>query len=195
MKKFDKYTFKEIEKNEKIIKIIHRHWFNIFTQYVVIIAMILSLIVILSALPYFFPIFKEIGFKKLALFIESLFAIFIWIYGFFIWIDYYFDIWVITSERIINIEQKGLFVRSMSELKYGRIQDVTAEEKGIIPTLLEYGNVYVQTAAEQERFIFRKVAYPYKLKDMIMDMQKEQIKEETNELGEMIREEIHKKVD
>jgi len=194
MPAFTKEKFKEIQEQENIIKIIHRHWFDIATQFVAILAAVGLMLVAFAFLPSYTSFFQENNSRNLILFMESLFALFIWIYGFFIWIDYYFDIWIITSERIINIEQKGLFVRSMSEVKYSRIQDVTAEEKGVIPTMLDYGDVFIQTAAEKERFVFRKVPGPYELKDMIMDMQKEQIKEETNELGEMIREEIHKEV-
>jgi uncharacterized membrane protein YdbT with pleckstrin-like domain len=192
MENFNREKFKVIKEKEDIIKIIHRHWFNIATQFVIVIVMALFLIGASVFASAYYPILQEINFRNLALFVESILAIFIWIFAFFIWIDYYFDIWIITNERIINIEQRGLFVRAMSEVKFTRIQDVTAEEKGVIPTMLDYGDVFIQTAAETERFVFRKVPNPYGLKDMIMNMQREQAKEETNELGEMIREEIHK---
>jgi uncharacterized membrane protein YdbT with pleckstrin-like domain len=194
MEAFNAAKLKEIAEKEKIIKIVHRHWFNIAIQFVSVIMMAVFLIAASVLASTFIPILQERNFGNLALFVESMLAIFIWIYGFFVWIDYYFDIWIITDERIINIEQKGLFVRDMSEVKYSRIQDVTAEEKGLIATMLDYGDVYIQTAAETERFIFRKIPNPYGIKDMIMNMQKEQIKEETNELGEMIRKEIHKEI-
>ena len=191
MPAFDKKKFQEIQEQEEIIKIIHRHWFNIFVQFIPIIAMVILLFGAFAFLPSFF---QGNNSGSLLLFLESTFALFIWLYGFFIWIDYYFDIWIITSERIINVEQRGLFIRSMSEVKYSRIQDVTAEEKGVIPTMMDYGDVFVQTAGEKERFVFRKVPNPYGLKDMIMNMQKEQVKEESNELGEMIRKEIHEEI-
>lgn len=194
MEIFDKKKFQEISQHEEVIKIIHRHWFNIATQFMLIFLMTAFMIAVFVFLPSFASFFQEKSSWSLMLFFVSMFAIFIWLYSFFIWIDYYFDIWIITSERIINIEQKGLFIRSMSEVKYSKIQDVTAEEKGVIPTMLDYGDVFIQTAAEKERFVFRQVPNPYGLKDMIMNMQKEQIKEESNELGEMIREEIHKEV-
>ena len=192
MEIFNKARFKEISEKEEIIKIIHRHWFDIFSQFLIIFVAVVFLIAAFLLLPSLLPAFQERNSRNLVLFIESIMAVFVWFYGFFIWIDYYFDIWIITDQRIINIEQKGLFIRSMSEVKYTRIQDVTAEEKGVIPTMLDYGDVFIQTAGEKERFVFRHVPNPYELKDMIMGMQKEQIKEETNELGEMIREEIHK---
>ena len=50
------------------------------------------------------------------------------------WLDYYLDIWVITDERIVNIEQKGLFSREISTQQLYRIQDVTAlKSKALLP--------------------------------------------------------------
>lgn len=194
METFNKEKLKEISQKEAIVKIIHRHWFNILIQFLIVFGLAVLLFMFLFIIPSFLPFFQEENVSQLIYLMGSMFAMFIWLYGFFIWIDYYFDIWIITEERIINIEQKGLFIRSMSEVKFNRIQDVTAEEKGAIPTMLDYGDVYIQTAAEKERFVFRKVPNPYGLKDMIMNMQKEMIKKETNELGEVIREEIHREI-
>jgi uncharacterized membrane protein YdbT with pleckstrin-like domain len=191
-KLFGKEWLKELGNKGEVLKIIHRHWFDILKQFIVIFLLVLLLIFLFSFIPSYFPAFEKNAFSNLLLFAENLVAIFIWIFIFFIWIDYYFDIWIIASEKIVNIEQKGLFVRSVSELKFERIQDVTVEVNGFIPTILNYGDVYIQTAGETERFIFRQVPDPYGLKDLIMGLQKEQIAEETNELGEVIRKEINR---
>ena len=37
------------------------------------------------------------------------------------------------------------------------MQDITSEVKGFIPTFLNYGNIYIQTAGTQERFIFKDI--------------------------------------
>jgi hypothetical protein len=66
------------------------------------------------------------------------------VYIFITWIDYYFDVWIITNERIINIEQKNLFIRTTSEVTLTRVQDVTATIGGFFPTLLDFGDVLVQ---------------------------------------------------
>ncbi|MFA5777358.1 MAG: PH domain-containing protein [Parcubacteria group bacterium] len=173
---FGKELLREIEANEGLIKIMHRHWFNIFKQFIPVLLAVFFMAASLVFFPVYFSDFRSGSFLKLFLFVESLFAILVWIYGFFVWIDYYFDIWVITNERIINIEQKGLFVRSLSEVKFEKIQDVTVEVTGFIPTILNYGDVFVQTAAEKERFIFRQIPNPYKTKDLIMNLQKKQAK-------------------
>ncbi|MBU0649300.1 PH domain-containing protein [Patescibacteria group bacterium] len=85
-------------------------------------------------------------------------------------IDYYLDVWVVTNERIINIEQKGLFARTTAELKLYRVQDAQAEVKGILHTLLDYGNITVQTAGEEAHFTFKHAPDPYKVSRQILEL-------------------------
>jgi uncharacterized membrane protein YdbT with pleckstrin-like domain len=192
MKDFRKYHFKEIKNEETIILVVHRHWFDILQQFFIPFAMAVILLGGFFILPNINSNFSDGTYDTLVSFIKVTFAIFIWIYAFFIWIDYYFDVWVVTDKRIINIEQRGLFARNVSELNLERIQDVTTEVHGFLPTMFNFGDVYIQTAAETKRFEFQKVPNPYFIKDTIM--QKKAEVAETNELGEMIRKEIHDEI-
>lgn len=187
MRLFNKSYFNEIAEKEKIIRIIHRHWFDIFQQFIIIIAVICVMLAGLFVFPALFPAFQSESSYPFIIFLEITFALLIWVYAFLIWIDYYFDIWIVTSERIVNIEQKGLFLRTVSELKFAKVQDVTADVKGFFPTVLNYGDVHVQTAGEETRFFFRHVPDPYGLKNIIMDLQKQHEAGRVSELGEMLR--------
>jgi uncharacterized membrane protein YdbT with pleckstrin-like domain len=188
MEKKSFFHLKEIKDGEKVIKTVHRHWFDILQQLALVILIMAALIIGLAIFPALFVNLQTRNFYALFVFLETTFALFIWIYAFFIWIDYYFDIWIITSERIINTEQKGLFTRQVSELKFAKIQDVTADVSGFFQTILNYGDVHVQTAGEEERFFFRQVPDPYGLKNLIMDLQKKHESDKVNELGEAIKE-------
>lgn len=162
--------------DENTIIVLHRHWFDILKNFSFIFLLVFFLIANHIVLPILFPILASAEYGLLLLFLESSFAMLIVILFFLIWIDYYFDVWIVTNKRIINIEQKGLFSREVSELELDRIQDVSAHVLGIIPTFLNYGDVLIQTAGEREKFIFKKVADPYAIKDLIMSLEK------TNEL-------------
>ncbi len=95
--------------------------------------------------------------------------------GFFgyAFIDYWLDMWTVTTRRIIHIEQKGLFNRQIDELELVRIQDATSATKGILGTLLGYGTILVQTAAEMPRFMFRDIPHPEKVRELIMKLSRE----------------------
>ena len=52
--------------------------------------------------------------------------LYIWLFFYRGFLDYYLDVWVVTTKRIISIEQKGLFNRVIAEQKISRLQDVTS---------------------------------------------------------------------
>lgn len=169
--------------SEQVLRVIHRHWFNILSHLLLIIVFSTLLIGSFLALPLLFPEALDAADWRFFVFLENTFFIFTWLFGFLVWIDYYFDVWIITNERIVNIEQKGLFVRHVSELAFSRVQDVTSEVEGLIPTVLNYGDVYVQTAGETERFLFRQVPDPYRIKDLIMKLSRESAGDSLRELA------------
>lgn len=173
MLNFNSYRFADKRADEDVVAVVHRHWFNVLQNLFLVFLMVLLLFGSYAVLPAIFPILAAADYQHLLVFFESLFAMLIWILFFLIWIDYYFDVWIITSKRIVNISQRGLFSREVSEVELDKIQDVSAEVLGIIPTFLNYGNVLIQTAAEKEKFVFRKVADPYRTKDLIMDLEKQ----------------------
>lgn len=194
MKNFNQYHFKGQKQHEEILLVVHRHWFDILSQFFIIFIMLLMFFGGFVFFPLFFPSFSENYGQNLFLFLQNLFFIAIWMFFFIIWIDYYFDVWIVTNERIVNIEQKGLFSREVSELELENIQDITVDVLGVIPTFLNYGELYVQTAAEKERFVFHNVPNPYVIKDRIMNLQKSYEKKESKNLGAVIRKEIHEEL-
>lgn len=167
---FHRFHFTGQRENEEVIEVIHRHWLNIIVQFLTLFLLTILLLGGAVLLPLFFPTLLNGSMPTLLPFIENTFFLFIWLFGFLIWIDYYFDVWIITNERIVNIEQCGLFNRYISELNFRTIQDVTTVVAGIIPTVFNFGEVFVQTAGEQERFLFHMVPDPYHIKDVIMKL-------------------------
>jgi Bacterial PH domain len=62
--------------------------------------------------------------------------------------NYYLSVQIVTSERIIDVDQQGLFRREVNELPIDNIQDVTHSQNGFFSTIFNFGNVVVQTASE-----------------------------------------------
>ncbi len=170
---FGRFHFQGQHENEQILMVIHRHWFNILVHLGSIVILSVVLLGSISFLPTLFPEAATGQNLFFFSFAQNTLLLFLWLFGFLVWIDYYFDVWIITNERIVNIEQKGLFTRHISELRFSRIQDVTSSVSGLVPTMLNFGDVYVQTAAEEERFVFRQVADPFAVKDEVMRLSRE----------------------
>lgn len=94
----------------------------------------------------------------------------VWLFAFLQFTSYYLDTWIITTERIISVDQDGLFSRTSSELHLASVQDVTSEVRGILHTFFNYGDMYVQTAGEKERFIFKNIPHPEKTREIVVDL-------------------------
>jgi hypothetical protein len=194
MRDFTKFHFTGQKPEERILAVLHRHWFDILSQFFHVFTMFCLLIGSFVFLPYFFPNLQEGATFQLFIFLENSFFLLVWIISFLIWIDYYLDVWIVTDKRIVNIEQKGLFSRVVSELELENIQDITTDVLGVIPTFLNYGDLYVQTAAEKERFLFHNIPDPYGVKDLIMNLQKKAEEKEENQFSEMLSKKIHKDI-
>lgn len=61
---------------------------------------------------------------------------------------------IITDRNITQILQYGLFNRKVSQLNMFNVEDVTAVQNGVLPTMFNYGTLKVETAGEQVNFIF-----------------------------------------
>jgi len=187
---FGEINFPGQHDNEQVVLFLRRHWFIFFMRLLLVIIAIIGLVLIYVFFNIFGGDFSQSSYYNLLLFAESLGTLFIWNLFFILWIDFYLDAWIVTNERIINISQKGFFNRDISELKLTKIQDVTSEIVGVIPTVLGYGNIYVQTAAEVERFSFYQIPNPNEVKNTIVQLQEKERKSEEIEMGQAIRGEL-----
>ncbi len=170
-----------LQPNEKILLVLHRHWFDILMHFLSVGLFLSVLFVSFFFLPFFLPELFSPEYRNFFLFFESLFFLFAWIYAFLTWIDVWFDMWIITSDRVLNIEQAGLFSRRTSELKFQKIQDVTVDVQGLFQTFLNFGDVEIQTAGEEEHFLFRRVPDPYKVKDLLSSLSRRKKESSDNE--------------
>ena len=159
------------KKGEHTAVFLRRHWFAVFK-------IIFLFIILAAAPPIVFLIVSfdliENGLSQtgtvLIILLGSAYYLFVWLFAFHEFVDYYLDVWIVTNKRILNIEQKGIFARTISEQKLDRIQDITSEIHGIIPTFLQFGDLHVQTAAEKQRFIFKQIPRPDKVRKKIIGL-------------------------
>ena len=98
----------------------------------------------------------------------SIYTATVWLFTFGKFVDFYLNTWVVTTMRIIDADQIGLFGRSVSELHLANIQDVTTKVNGVIQTVFNYGDLMAETAAEQEHFNFYNAPHPEHIKEVIM---------------------------
>lgn len=110
------------------------------------------------------------------------------------WIFWYQDAWIITQDRLIDIQIVSLFNRRMSQISFNQIQDVRVEIQGYLQNIFNYGTVLVQSAGHQSFFQLNAIPNPTKVASEISDMSlqeqggqdKVHIVHPTQKLGEML---------
>ncbi|MDH4359069.1 MAG: PH domain-containing protein [Candidatus Berkelbacteria bacterium] len=86
------------------------------------------------------------------------------------WINYYYNIIIVTDERVVDIYQVGLFSREINELVYEQIEDVSCKIKGILNTLFHAGDIEIQTAGSERNFVIKRVPHPHLTVEIILEL-------------------------
>lgn len=158
-------SFEGQEKGERVIYLLRKHPFVAFLP--VSMTATFALIPIFIFL-IFYSLITDSEYFVFFLFLICLYYMFLWIIAFYHLMMYTLNTVIVTDKRIIDRDQLGFFERKVSELHVYRIQDITVSTKGILPTMLGYGDVMVQTAGIEQSFVFRQMPNPEEVKTEIM---------------------------
>lgn len=158
----------KLDPEEKVLITLRHHWISIVGPALFVIFL---LIIPLLAFPFVAASEKAGLLLPLFLFALLLWLLVVLMLAFIFWVDYYLDVLIITSKRVINIDQIGLFRRHIAEFRLDNVQDVAIEIPNFIATFFRYGNLTIQTASEAN-FSIKEVPRVYEAKDLILKYSK-----------------------
>lgn len=128
---------------EKIELIIKRHWI----VYAFIWVYFFNWLLLSSALIFFF-FSKAIIYIILIMFWMA-FILFLYVK----WLDHELDLFIVTNNRIIWIEQVSLLNRTVSECSLSQVQEVGSQTQWFFANILNYWKITIQTAWNVSNFI------------------------------------------
>lgn len=167
-----------LESGEHIVDEIRMHWFVLFLEllpYLVLafLPFVIEPVINLAAstTPAFLQIkiiLANITSQHWIRLVLGLWWLFVWIGAFNTLTRYFLNVWILTTERIIEIRQPHYFSRRVSSFFLSRIQDVTSDIEGVLGTFLDFGFIHVETAGENEAFEMHGIRHPRNLRNMIL---------------------------
>jgi hypothetical protein len=164
--------------DEVVLVFLRRHWFVMFLNALLFLVLMLIPVGIYKLVPALFLAFVAgTAWEGVIIMFFGAYYLMMWLFFFASLVDYYLDVWIVTNERIVDIQQVSLFRHVVAEQRIVRVQDVTSSVTGIIPTFLNYGNVNIQTAGEIERFVFEQVPNPEGVKKIIFQAYEDAVKD------------------
>jgi uncharacterized membrane protein YdbT with pleckstrin-like domain len=167
-----------LDDKETIISQVSRHWIDLVP---VVISSFVSLVVAIG-IGYVSGRYNDqltfvpTGVLPIISLVFALLSISILTVGYYI---YRQNKLIITDMHLIQVVQRGLFSRSVSQLSMVRVQDVSAVRKGFFATMLDYGTIEVETAGEVDNFVFNVAPHPQQLADQCLAVQENGTRVET----------------
>lgn len=151
-------SFKTQEKDEIILLFLRRHLITNLKWLVTGIAL------------FFIPLFSIpfINLSQPILFLPLKFIVFFILFYYLLvfsflyinFITWYFNIGLITNQRIIDIDFMHIVYKHMTATKLSLIQEVSSVKIGVMSTFFNYGDVFIQTAGSEINVEFQATPQP-----------------------------------
>lgn len=164
----DRVSFKTQEKGEKIVLLLRKH--PITNVPWILVAIVLALAPLLLQ---FFPLlsFLPQNFQTVAVLFWYLIVLAFILEEALSW---FFNVYIVTDERIVDVDFYNLIYREISDAKIDKIQDVTHRVGGVVPTLFNYGDILIQTAGTIPNFDFVAVPNPSEVARILQELRTEE---------------------
>jgi hypothetical protein len=164
----EKIIFSRKSPNEEVLLLIRRHWITnipwILTGVIGAFLPLLTTLIIypITALPFLTPTLVHI--------LISMYYVFL--IGFILteFVSWFYNLGVVTSERIIDIDYENLTYKSISATELADVEEVHAVQQGFFQSIFNYGDVDIQTESQRSNIEFYLVPRPVQINDMILDM-------------------------
>jgi uncharacterized membrane protein YdbT with pleckstrin-like domain len=141
--------------DERVVLVRNQHPMVLLIPVLIDLALFAVMLLLVGALPD--------PFKKYVLFLFGagiLIHVIFYVYG------YRNSMCILSSQRILNIIQRGFFNKQINEAELSRIQDVATNVSGILQTMFGFGNVTIRTASETT-LVLRNIKSPYDVQQAI----------------------------
>jgi hypothetical protein len=162
--------FTNIIDDEILLLFLRRHFITNFPWIIKAVA--------LAFIPLLFEILGSLGIISTGfLEPEGKFIIYLFYYFFifsgYVFVNYmswFYNISIVTNVRIIDIDFSQLIFENVAATKLVQLEDVNYAQIGLIRSIFDYGDVFLQTAGAASNFEFLAVPHPEKVIRVIGDL-------------------------
>lgn len=157
-------TFEVQHEDEPVLLLLRQHP-------IVNVGWIILALVLLMA-PLLLPVFPILGFFPARFQTVAVLGWYAFTFGFILenFLMWFFNLYIITDERVIDVDFYNLLFKKISEAKLENIEDITSSNQGFLQSVLDFGQVRIQTAAEVPQIEFENVPHPSKVAKFLSEM-------------------------
>jgi len=149
----------QLQPTETVTMVLRRHWMHLYPR--------LALLVLIAVVPPIAiwaaveAVADATGTARLVLALVGLAWACGWLVrAYLLWYRYENDVWVVTDQRLVDSLKRHWFHHRMASVDLVDIEDVAVVREGFLRTMFDFGDVQVQTAAQQPNFILSAIPRP-----------------------------------
>jgi len=136
-----------LREKEKVIRIVRRHWWQAGRSFLApFLALVLFFILRYSFQVTFF------GYSWQVLIVLLILGALYSLAGFYRWQR---DALIVTNQRLVRQEQRGMLDRVVTELLYSDVSDIAFKKRGLGAALGNHGTLIIRTLGDRKMLIDR----------------------------------------
>lgn len=160
----DHIDFETREKEEKVVLLLRQHFIVNLKWILVTIAMlfvpsVVGYFGVLAALPSGYDFVITLSWYLITM-----------AYALQEFLGWYFNVYIVTDHRVVDVDFYNLIDKKVSDAEIEKIQDISYTNFGVVRLFFNFGDVFIQTAAEVSEFDFLAVPDPEKVVKIINDL-------------------------
>lgn len=163
--------FQTQKPNEAIILFLRSHFVTNISWLIFTIILITLPIIISIFLPLFQIDFLS---SQIAARFTAIYILFYYLlvssYVFISFLHWFYNVFIVTSERVVDIDYSDIVVHNIAVTSLTHVQDVNYTQSGFIPTFFNYGDLFVQTAGNEKNFEALSIPKPREATHIIGDL-------------------------
>ncbi|KUK83266.1 MAG: Uncharacterized protein XD98_0387 [Microgenomates bacterium 39_6] len=163
-------NFADKDKDEEALVVLRRHP---VTNLPWLIFSLLMVLAVLPAIHFGWLSNVSTGLQTTLIYAWLVLALLVSWSGLLTW---YFNVSVISSKRVIDIDFHDLIYREVSDANLDKIEDVTHNMGGLFGIIFNFGDVYIQTAGAKPTIEFLKVPHPAEVASTLRKLREEAAK-------------------
>ncbi len=83
---------------------------------------------------------------------------------------------LVTNKGVVQILQYAPFNKKISRLSMANVEDVNVEQRGVLASIFNYGTLTIQTAGQEDNFIFSMCPKPDFYADQIIETRQQYVR-------------------
>ena len=164
----------KMKEDEQIVSVIRRYGLTFFWSW------LFSFVFIVVPFFFMFWLFQH-GWWGQSLFgLPLVMGILLLVRTIFIWQR---NILIITTHRVVDIDQRGFFDKVISNISYDQLEDVMGRIKGFCGTIFRYGNVTIQSGSGKVQVVVDRVKQPVYVQQEIAELHDKYINKDSDDLS------------